>query len=65
MPFIRMLPFELRYRKPDGTAADTQVSIRPIAGQIVMFPPWLYHSVHPFSGTGTRISIAMNATVTK
>jgi uncharacterized protein (TIGR02466 family) len=65
MPFIRMLPFELRYRKPDGTAAETQVSIRPVAGQIVMFPPWLYHSVHPFSGAGTRISIAMNATVTK
>ena len=30
-----------------------------------MFPPWLYHSVHPFCGAGTRISIAMNATVTK
>ena len=65
MPFVRMLPFELRYRKPDGTAADSQVSIRPTAGQIVMFPPWLYHSVHPFTGAGTRISIAMNATVTK
>lgn len=65
MPFIRMLPFELRYRRPDGQAAETQTSIRPIAGQIVMFPPWLYHSVYPFSGTGERISIAMNATVTR
>ena len=64
LPFIRMLPFELRYRRPDGQPADTQVSIRPVAGQLVMFPPWLFHSVHPFRGSGTRISIAMNATVT-
>ena len=61
MPFVRMLPFDLRYRRPDGNAADSQVSLRPTSGRIVMFPPWLYHSVHPFHGRGTRISIAMNA----
>ena len=61
MPFVRMLPFDVRYRRPDGRAADSQTSIRPKAGQIVMFPPWLLHSVHPFRGAGERISIAMNA----
>lgn len=61
MPFVRMLPFDVRYRRPDGRPADSQTSIRPTAGQIVMFPPWLLHSVHPFRGEGERISIAMNA----
>ena len=61
MPFVRMLPFDLRYRRPDGSPADSQISIRPTSGRLVMFPPWLYHSVHPFHGRGTRISIAMNA----
>jgi uncharacterized protein (TIGR02466 family) len=64
MPFVRMLPYGLRYRRPDGNPADSQLSIRPISGRIVMFPPWLYHSVHPFHGPGPRISIAMNANVT-
>ena len=61
MPFVRMLPFDVRYRRPDGRAAESQTAIRPTAGQIVMFPPWLLHSVHPFRGQGERISIAMNA----
>ena len=61
MPFVRMLPFDVRYRRPDGRPAESQTAIRPIAGQIVMFPPWLSHSVHPFRGEGERISIAMNA----
>ena len=63
MPFVRMLPHGLRYRRPDGQAADSQLSVRPISGRMVMFPPWLYHSVHPFHGAGQRISIAMNANV--
>ena len=63
MPFVRMLPYGLRYRRPDGAPADSQLSVRPVSGRIVMFPPWLYHSVHPFHGTGQRISIAMNANV--
>ena len=61
MPFVRMLPFDVRYRRPDGRASESQTAIRPTAGQIVMFPPWLLHSVHPFHGQGERISIAMNA----
>jgi len=61
MPFVRMLPFDVRYRKPDGQPSESQAAIRPIAGQLIMFPPWLLHSVHPFRGRGERISIAMNA----
>jgi uncharacterized protein (TIGR02466 family) len=61
MPFVRMLPFDVRYRRPDGRPGESQTAIRPTAGQIVMFPPWLLHSVHPFHGHGERISIAMNA----
>lgn len=61
MPAVRMLPFDLRYRRPDGRVAQSQMPVRPIAGRIVMFPPWLYHSVRPYRGTGERISIAMNA----
>jgi len=61
MPFVRMLPFDVRYRRPDGTPAESHSAIRPKAGQLLMFPPWLLHSVHPFRGTGERISIAMNA----
>jgi len=63
MPFVRMLPFDLRYRRPDGKGAESQSAIRPVSGRFVMFPPWLVHSVHPFYGSGQRISIAMNAYV--
>lgn len=61
MPYVRMLPFDLRYRRPDGKPAESHTAIPPAAGRIVMFPPWLLHSVHPFRGSGERISIAMNA----
>ncbi len=63
LPFVRMLPFELRYRRPDGNAVESQAAVRPVSGRIVMFPPWLLHSVHPFYGSMQRVSIAMNATV--
>lgn len=35
--------------------------IRPVAGQVVVFPSWLVHYVNPFRGRGERISIAFNA----
>ncbi len=44
-------PFELRY------------TIRPTPGLMVVFPSWLKHFVHPFFGTGTRISVAFNVRV--
>lgn len=62
MPMTRMLPLDLRYRAPDGSAYQEEYHVRPAAGTIVMFPPWLQHSVRPHRGQGERISIAMNAT---
>lgn len=34
--------------------------IDPEPGKMVMFPSWMEHSVHPFYGSGHRISIAVN-----
>lgn len=34
--------------------------IDPQPGQLVMFPGWLQHQVHPFFGPGQRLSIAFN-----
>jgi uncharacterized protein (TIGR02466 family) len=37
--------------------------VRPEAGLLVVFPSWLYHWVHPYSGQRPRIAISFNATV--
>ena len=37
--------------------------VDPLPGLMVMFPSWLKHMVHPFSGSGERISISFNAYV--
>ena len=37
--------------------------INPQPAQIVIFPAWLQHQVHPYFGRGTRISVAFNATL--
>jgi uncharacterized protein (TIGR02466 family) len=37
--------------------------VEPMPGLMVMFPSWLKHMVHPFSGSGERISISFNAYV--
>lgn len=62
MPAVRMLPFDLRYRMSDGAPAQSLFSVRPSSGRLLMFPPWILHSVHPYHGSRERISIAMNAT---
>jgi uncharacterized protein (TIGR02466 family) len=36
----------------------------PRPGQMLMFPAWMEHSVHPFYGSGVRISIACNVRIT-
>jgi len=38
--------------------------IDPEPGKLVMFPSWIEHSVHPFYGSGERISIACNVKIT-
>ena len=37
--------------------------VRPEAGLLVLFPSWLYHWVHPYSGRTPRIAISFNVTV--
>src|ERR1700751_2083744 len=32
--------------------------VEPLPGLMVMFPSWLKHMVHPFSGSGERISVS-------
>jgi uncharacterized protein (TIGR02466 family) len=37
--------------------------VDPLPGLMVMFPGWLKHMVHPFSGSGERISTSFNVYV--
>lgn len=60
MPMVRMTAPDLRLIDANGEAQQTEISIRPKAGMIVLFPSWLQHAVRPFAGEGTRISIAIN-----
>jgi uncharacterized protein (TIGR02466 family) len=45
---------------PQGTKRHL---IYPLPGLAVFFPSWLKHMVHPYLGTGVRISIAFNVNV--
>jgi uncharacterized protein (TIGR02466 family) len=36
--------------------------VRPEAGLLVLFPSWLYHWVHPYTGQTPRIAVSFNAT---
>jgi len=36
--------------------------VRPQNGLLVLFPSWLYHWVHPYTGQTPRIAISFNAT---
>jgi uncharacterized protein (TIGR02466 family) len=37
--------------------------VRPQAGLLVLFPSWLFHWVHPYTGQTPRIAISFNATL--
>ena len=37
--------------------------LSPVAGQMILFPSWLQHWVHPYHGDDARISIAFNVTL--
>ena len=49
----------LRYEA--GTNMYGRFLINPQPGQIVIFPGWLQHQVHPYFGSQERITIAFNA----
>ncbi len=50
----------VRMNVPGGENAGSYHRIRPKNGLMVIFPSWLQHSVTPYRGAGTRISIAIN-----
>ena len=47
----------------DCFTAGLSERIYPKTGMMLMFPSWLQHSVMAYTGTGTRISIAFNASI--
>ena len=61
MPALRMHAPHLRFK---DLGPELMASIKPKAGMMVMFPAWLSHSVQPWDGGGSRISIAMNVRAT-
>lgn len=57
MPMIEMHAPFLKFREMGG---EREIRHRPAAGEILLFPSWLVHSVTPWQGEGQRISIAVN-----
>jgi uncharacterized protein (TIGR02466 family) len=47
----------------EGGVLEGRYLIEPMPGLMVMFPSWLKHMVHPFQGSGERISISFNINV--
>jgi uncharacterized protein (TIGR02466 family) len=43
-----------------GDPYGEPLRIRPESGLLVVFPSWLYHWVHPYSGESPRIAISFN-----
>ncbi|MFW2851711.1 TIGR02466 family protein [Sphingomonas sp. TX0543] len=60
MPFLRMRTPHLRHRAGNGSVEEQETWVRPFSGLLIGFPSFLGHSVRPYHGTGTRISIAIN-----
>ena len=61
---------KIEFQDPRGLAQMTHTpgepfgrsfSIRPTAGQVLIFPSFMFHCVHPYHDDGARISIAFNA----
>jgi len=62
-PLVQQAAPDLAYCGADGTPLRAEQIMRPRPGMLVAFPSWLQHSVRPYRGTGTRISIAINLSV--
>ncbi|MEM6904907.1 MAG: TIGR02466 family protein [Pseudomonadota bacterium] len=59
-----MLAPELAFATQGGQSVGASELIRPVAGNLVLFPSWLSHGVRPYLGKEVRISIALNLTPT-
>lgn len=46
----------------DHTTVYGRFLVNPKPGQLVIFPGWLQHMVHPYRGAPARITVAFNAT---
>jgi len=44
-----------------GDPYGEPVRIKPEAGLLVIFPSWLYHWVHPYTGETPRVAVSFNA----
>ena len=51
------------YIQVPNTVLDARMFIENHPGRMVVFPSWVKHMVHPFVGSGVRISIACNVNV--
>lgn len=51
---------DVHIKLPTGQRLSSTVVVRPRAGRGIIFPSWLMHRVEPYTGKGTRISIALN-----
>ncbi len=43
-----------------GFPFGTKIRIQPTPGELILFPSWLCHCVHPYEGDEERISLAFN-----
>ncbi len=59
-PIVRMRNPDLRTRRADGTADQHEVRLRPVTGQLLLFPSWLSHGLLPFHGAASRIAVGVN-----
>ena len=46
-----------------GDPYGEPVRIKPEAGLLVIFPSWLYHWVHPYTGETPRVAVSFNASL--
>jgi uncharacterized protein (TIGR02466 family) len=53
----------IKMKIADCFTAGLSERIYPKTGMMLLFPSWLQHSVEAYTGNGTRISIAFNASV--
>lgn len=51
------------YIQVQNTVLDARTFVHNVPGRMVVFPSWVKHMVHPFVGSGVRISIAVNVNV--
>ena len=51
------------YIQVPNTILDARMFIHNRPGRMVIFPSWMKHMVHPFVGSGVRVSIACNINV--